>query len=441
MFLGIGATLCGLPAAALATTLFAILTGTDVHKYLPLGVLMWESRYADAARSKAIAAELLARYSGKKLDEDQGARAVACALDVQGNERIPWAAEWGDLIETARTDGKLAEADEARFRTQAAVLKFVARPRVRAGDPFPVSITLKEARIGSGTALTSRMYLKSATLDGKTLKASQDRRSGLMPTTFVAGPDLGWLQLFGASNRMWGGQAFGQGKLLVDVPKTIEPGAHQAVVKLVVLTKPQNNRMGFSYGGGLPKKDDPDQRAFERTLTVTVEPDAGVELVKPAADAAKKMREILQPSSAMVYVYNGQASASVQFGIEGRPMDGAFDVIWKADGREWSLGHFSTGTSADPWDTNYNYPGAENQRSVSGSIEDFDASTVDVVLRPSQKAALRTTDLFKIYGEELVFKDVPVTIRDQSGNTTSSVTKKPKGPNLWLELQRALGGR
>jgi hypothetical protein len=453
--IGLGAVLVGLPAAALATTAYAMLTGADVHKYMPVGFLLWEARHADAARSKAVAAELLARYNGKKLEEEQVTRVMECALDVQGDERLPWATEWGDLIETGRSDGKLSEADQARFRVQSAVVALKPRPRVRIGDPAPLVISLKEARIGSSTALQSQVIFKSATVDGKPMKQARVKAPGGFATTFTS-PMLGWFQLFGASNRMWGGQAYGQAALLLDLPKDLEAGPKQIQISVYIVTKPQSTRSSFSFSTGAPRKNDPDARLVERTVSVLVDPAdvKGVELVQPSADVKEKMRRMAEASDLRVQVFDQGGvfsvvgpsgpigSASMTFSIDGRPMEGAFDVLWRSGEREWPIGTLTTGTGADP--NGYTLgPGMDAQRYVYGQVQGFDADTVDVVLRPSEKAAARTIDLTRIYGEEIVAKDVHVSVMTQDGTGTVVSVKpsKAKPTSLWLSLQRLVTGR
>lgn len=143
--------MAGLPIAVIGRVGFAMLTGQDVHRWLPLGVLLWEARHADAARQQQVAAEVLRRYTADTLSPDQADAALAAALDIQGDVSRPWATEWGDLVETVKTDGKLSDEQQHRFQNQAAVLEWKVRPRVRAGDPIPIIATLTEARVGSST--------------------------------------------------------------------------------------------------------------------------------------------------------------------------------------------------------------------------------------------------------------------------------------------------
>ena len=42
------------------------------------------------------------------------------------------------------------------------------------------------------------------------------------------------------------------------------------------------------------------------------------------------------------------------------------------------------------------------------SMVDFDGSSVDIVLLPNVEKAKRTLDITEIWGEEIVYEDVPI---------------------------------
>lgn len=159
--IGLGCLAIILPLLMIGTIVFALVSGQDLNTYKPIGLLTWEARRAGAAQSKLIAAELHRRIQNKAIDPGSYDRIVQAALAYQEDEQRPWATEWGDIIEQADVEGKLSKDDLGRYRRQAAVLQFDARPRVSSTDSVPVLVTLKEARIGSAAALWGTCLLDS----------------------------------------------------------------------------------------------------------------------------------------------------------------------------------------------------------------------------------------------------------------------------------------
>ena len=86
----------------------------------------------------------------------------------------------------------------------------------------------------------------------------------------------------------------------------------------------------------------------------------------------------------------------------------AFDVFLRdeASGVEASLGSITRGPRGGSRSAGYASPPA-----TSNVLDRFSGPTADIILRPSLDKARQTTDLLKIWGEEVVIKDVPV-VRD-----------------------------
>jgi hypothetical protein len=413
----LGGLLIAFPAAAIATTAAAMLTGTDLNTYKPIGILLWEARRSDAARSAAIATELLSRYTAKKIGEQQVKTVMTAALNYQGDISRPWATEWGDLIEAGISDSKLTEDEQARFRAQAAVLEWKIRPRVNKDDPIPVIGTVKETRIGSTSMLMGMVWHASAAIGEQKLSRAS-RKQGILGLMTPGSPQLGWIQLHGTKSRMGVAGASGDIKLLLD-SQGIRLGRHVINLAVTMETKSQAMMQTIHWN---QKGEAPDSRRHEATLAFELVESGGIEVVDPSPELQEKMELQFQPMQVWVHTYDtgtfmgSQTSGQVHFSIDGSPMAAAFDVIWKSGEREWPLGRFSTGSSADPeLHTTYGV-GAQNQRYASSNLTGFDVSKVDVILRPNPAAALCTLDVEKIYGGEIVYKDVEVI--DPSRGTT-----------------------
>ena len=430
--LALGLVMVVIPTLGLGAGLFTMLAGEDLNAYKPVALLLWEGRHGGAATSKAAAVQLVDRMSNAKLSADQTANVVEAALDIQENPRRPWATEWGDLIERARLDGVLSDAQQARFRNQAALLEFSVRSRVRVGEPVPIVISLKEARIGSGTALHSMVMLGSAAVNGERAQLAKARDNGGM---FAAssGPHLGWLQMNG-STAAWGMPATGRAQVVLNLPQNVSPGPGSVTLVLAVDTRAQSPNMVVHWTN-TPDWKSPTVRRHEATLSFDVETGEGpgVELTAPEP-LKERVESILRPT--MTHVYGsgpwGGEHVMQHFSTDGLPVGVAFDVFWRQGEREQRVGSFTSGESAESWSGFY--PGQDRARQVNGQVSGLERKPVDVILRPSPAAAARTTDVFKIYNGEIVFKGVDVTWQDESGVVTT-----PSGGVVGAVLRGLLG--
>jgi hypothetical protein len=101
------------------------------------------------------------------------------------------------------------------------------------------------------------------------------------------------------------------------------------------------------------------------------------------------------------YSANGTKRISGNIHLTLAPMNLAFEVVARIDGREYSLGRITAAAN-----TSGTYV-------VSSDVLDKPPPLfVDVILRSSEDAARATVDLSEIWKGELVLKDVPVTTQD-----------------------------
>jgi hypothetical protein len=91
-----------------------------------------------------------------------------------------------------------------------------------------------------------------------------------------------------------------------------------------------------------------------------------------------------------------------QFKMDNAPANLAFDVIARFGGKQVSLGSIVCGK------------GAGTDYSVSGSVGHLDPTsqptTINLILRSSEKVARQTIDMHDMWRGELVYPDVPVQI-------------------------------
>jgi hypothetical protein len=164
---GVGGLLAGLALVTIVGVALAMVSGTDVNEYKPVGLLSWEGRRGSEAISAGAAKELLARLQDGRLSESQVRTAVRTALAVQADESRAWSEAWGDIVETAKTKGHVSEEEYQEFRNHAAVLEVETRSRVALGDPVPVVVRLKEVRMGSGSEAQAAVWLEEASVGGR----------------------------------------------------------------------------------------------------------------------------------------------------------------------------------------------------------------------------------------------------------------------------------
>lgn len=209
--------------------------------------------------------------------------------------------------------------------------------------------------------------------------------------------------------------AYGSGSgVMFDIPADIAPGKH--ILQFKFSQRTESSRSGMmAFGRGTGIAPDPDDVVIERDIQVEVTaPEAStVELITLDSAAQKGMTATLEPLRVLVwsneYGMYGRGPVSISFNIADLPIGGDFDVQLRSGDRAWDLGRLTTGkTYEDPWEAMYYY-GYGSQRTVSGTAEGLSKDEVDVVLRPNAKSAARTLDLFRIYGDEIVYKNVEVT--------------------------------
>jgi hypothetical protein len=407
VFLGLGALLIVMPLAPLGTAAYGLLTGQDLNKWKPLGLLLWEAERARGPGAQAIAAELLNRYNAKKLNEEQSGKVVQTALTVQGDEGCAWATEWADLIEAAEANNGVSKDDMARFRKQAPVMEWRSRTRVVAGQPIPVLAKLKEGRVGSSSALMSMVALKTAKVGEKTLKRTKPPSTDPFFGPYYAGDQIGYFYLCGPKSRWGWNQSYGEAGFQLDAPD-LPPGRYTLEITLVTETKSQTGNVRWS--SGIPKGKDAKEHTIRLPLEIVAKQDA-VEKIKPTPELEKKFQLALNPSQTTAW-WNGQTlGGQQQFSVESVPAPIAFDVFWKEGEKEWKLGVLTSGKGAQQ--VAYWYPGTEDSmRMVQGNVKGLKGKKVDVILRPNEAVLANTFDQTRMYDGEIVLKDVQVDRQD-----------------------------
>ena len=403
--IALGALMVLAPLGLLGAVGYAILTGVNLDTHKPIAVLKWELERAGSSRSRSIAEELRDRLTRKETPRRQYDQIVDLALEVQGNTAHPWSTAWGEVIAEADMSSRLNKERSERFRRQAAILDIRARPRVRIGEVLPVSVLMKESRVGAATDLVTMVHSAECRLDGEVLNEAlpTDRRNDLRR----AHPASGYVvMLYHTRPR---GMSYGARGLLLKLPESAKPGLYSLRVKLAVDTR--SSRMGVVLGTKSSAKSSADSKSVEVELPVELVEGPTVELAPPDKAVSQLMELRLEPIRVMnggIYSAAGRDAATIHFNIADLPLGVDFGVKLRSGQRTWDMGRLSSGTTCEMTELDYIYGFSGSDRVLS-SAESLSTEHVDVILTPNAAAAAKTVDLFRIFGEEIVYKDVEVS--------------------------------
>ncbi|MFT3685552.1 MAG: hypothetical protein QM783_11590 [Phycisphaerales bacterium] len=437
LVMALGVVVALLPLAPLFTVLYAAFTGTNLAKYTPTGVLLWQTKVASPALNKQIAEELIDRLIKKQLDKTQAKAVGDRVLDIQGDRNAQWDDVWGDVIERLNLNGDLSKEQQARFRKQSAVLTLRARAVVRAGDTLPISVKLASNRIGANSQLLAVAMLDSAKIGDTSLKkpsaiTSTVFRGGAMPASSV------YFYLYGPKlNAGWTMSQPQEQVVTINVPRATEPGTFTLNATLRCIVSDAQS----GWGNTRSKAGDPDASDFTITQQITVlAPDAEpVKLTTPTPEAEKELTELLKQTNLQANVSASQSfipllspvsvsrSISGQLTVDKPKTPFAFDVFVRLRDKEYSIGQIASAPAAQRQGGYWGGYAGNGQLSyyLAAELPTLQRSdkAIDLIFRPSTKAALRTADLVEIYGKEIVFKDFPLTRNtDQSIQSTGTVT-------------------
>lgn len=148
LLLALGAPLATLPFIPLGLVLFTTLTRTDLARFKPVSLLLWEARTLSESDVRAAGKELLARQRRGELSSRDYAELVRTSLQLQASPG-PWSTEWGEIFQQARLDGRADSEATATFRSNSAVLNWSVPPSAHAGSDVNVQCDIIERRNAS----------------------------------------------------------------------------------------------------------------------------------------------------------------------------------------------------------------------------------------------------------------------------------------------------
>ncbi len=137
------------PAMVIGLVLISVtLSGWNWRPWAPWSVLVMELKGPDARARDLALTELTSRIGTGSDGDVQWL--VDKALEMQANRATPWDPRWGKLIHEAFTAKKTRLDQWERYLNQVMAPAIEWRAVVRLGDPLPVQLRYKDARLADG---------------------------------------------------------------------------------------------------------------------------------------------------------------------------------------------------------------------------------------------------------------------------------------------------
>jgi hypothetical protein len=327
--------------------------------------------------------ELSGRLGRGELSAGQTRRIVGRLLKWQADRSVRWNAAWGNFVETARGRGLIADEQWAQYARQGVVFEIKTRRTVRRGEDIPYSIGVTNCRFGDGHCVELRYS-----------------------TIFrLAGLPVGSSGL-GSSDRLSpreGSSRGGRITLPSPVLDRTADGAHvlEAAADLEVFERPK----------------DPTTPPLVTWHEVRPLP---LDLVPADAEAVEVVRtpefqkHVERALSVRRLDYDpGRGRVMIELAYGTLRINVAADVWLRTAEGEWPISTVSFHAQ---------FAGTTQ---LSGKAEVANLARADVVVRSSTAVARKTLDMTRIWGGEVVLRDVPVTRRGASTTPTRRSSTRP----------------
>jgi hypothetical protein len=340
------------------------LQNVDWYHYKPTYVVLRDLNSGRLIDQQKAWTELMRRDADKSLWANTRDAMARFALARQANAAQPYNSLDTDTINYLgrRCLAKDLPAGQlTRFFEQSIRTKLAIRKTVVLGDWVPY-LTIHEG-LGPTQGFWTELSSAGLKLDGRTID--------------------------GYSGGSGSYSGFGSGSLGTST-KCPAPGKHE--LSVTVRIRIFNGSMSAPGLSTLEYQSD-------RTMTGNFEVVATrlANLIQPVFDRklAAAMKAAVTPQAFRYSLKYHMFEGTIQF--NNPPMSLACDVIARYGGKEHQVGEVT-----------YHFPAGTGGYSTSGSVPDPPPATVDVVLRPSEQAAVDTVDIYSYWSQEIVFPNVPV---------------------------------
>jgi hypothetical protein len=351
----------------------------DVQHLKPVWLLVRETR--DPATHFAAMNEILRRFSAGQLTQSQIDRIADEELARQANMNQPWLGRSGDLIEFARTAGKLSDDRWKRYVQQALASAVPAdavavRAQVWRGEPLPVGIHLVPAR--RGVSGGKRLFVETiVTVSGDPLRSPKPGGAT-------------WNLSFDQPLQSAGGIDHHTYLAEMDASKLAAAENGPQNVHITLDTIVSEDPDYFLHAGKTPvlaiKRFD-----FNQIWNLVPTGTKTVELVRD-----DRLRgEILEAFRVREVVHYARGQAALALEARNPSVSIAADVLLRVGAKTWKLS-----AVISPFVVH----------GSGGPASDLASDRVDVILRPDPALARRTVELARIWGDDIVISDVPVAL-------------------------------
>ena len=359
----------------------------DWNTVKPLWLLRREAGGADITMAIVAQEEILSRLGAGQLAQSQVSSIISESLALQ-SDGSEWAAWRGDFIEDAWRLGQTTDSTMQQYLETAVdrATYLRVRPRIRQGQPVTIQVNREEMRLGRDR--NRMLYLISegnaVVADGQVL-APAESRSGIVMQG--SGPTA----------------AEDMTPIGVRLPLDLPLGSHSVGIDATfrVFARPGMLNRGYGFSSTQPSDwQFVISRRLEAPIEILDRDSPGVRLVDDETLAAH-MRTAVRPRLAR-RAWRGQRERIVAWvDFHSPPMNVAFDVVVRdtASSRECILGSIAE------------KQGGGHTMAPSVELNDdtrwiLNATTLEIVFRPSVDAAEATYDLSEIWGGTVV---VPVS--------------------------------
>jgi hypothetical protein len=367
-----GAALSLLALVTLIPVGRALYQTVDWYQYKPTYFVMQDMDSTAPGTSGRAMTELRRREKAGELSASDQNQLVERALKQQvAAKPAPIATALMDFAARQFADGKLSAQQRKKLLSQTILLTLDVRPTVVVGDDVPFRISTS-ARVPTLWTVTLRRG--AVTVDGN--------------------------QVLGAENqgfsRMSGFGAGGSTGSRVPAPVV---GQHQleAVAHVEV-----HQRSGFRAEPSEPLLAEDHKLTGQFTVVSGLPTDKVRPTVDP--DLLKQLQVAITPQGFRPDP-NVAGRLSGTIAIRNCPVNVAFEVIGRCNGKDYTFNNITC-----------NQGGSTQYLVASNERVDRMPSTIQIILRSSEKGSRQTIDQYDHWNGELVFPDVPVTSADGSSN-------------------------
>ena len=353
-------------AGAIATLVLYKGGWTQLNANKPVILLSADLAIGGKFESAALS-ELKTRMSRNELSRSQVSSLVRYALMAQEDIKRPWDPMAGDLLEMARSAGKMSDADWKKYVMNACRVQLEISPRVMRGDPITLGMKQLPSRVARSSTIDCTVVVEGFNVNGVPLRAFESARPQLAfrPSSFGAVESVTYID-----------------------SESVEPGTYQ--IQAALRYKLRNDQI---FDG---------REAVSFSVTILpIGTQAYVLKSDPIYDAVINFETVVEGVK-LTQLKNGLARSDFKVRFNNPPVDVAFDVVLKYHDsesveRELLLGWVARRSVAE-WNEQMTTAGnaiaADHEVLTRISEEDV----FELELRPNLEIAKKQRNMFQIWG-------------------------------------------